>query len=47
MPYTNVFFLEITSLEPVSDDLIFLSLKKNIPQSYVKLYRAEFIKGDI
>ena len=47
MPYTKKFFIEITSLNKISDEVIFLSLSKNIKDSYVKLYRAEFIKGDI
>lgn len=47
MPYTKKFFVEITSLEPISDDVIFLSLSKNIKHGYVKLYKAELIKRDI
>lgn len=47
MPYTKRFFVEVTSLEPISDEVVFLSLSKNIKASYVKLYKAEFIKGDI
>jgi len=47
MPYNKKFFVDITSLEPISDEVIYLSLSKNIKDSYVKLYKAEFIKGDI
>jgi len=47
MPYTKRFFMEITSLEPISDNVIYLSLSKNIKNSYVKLYKAELIMRDI
>jgi len=41
MVYTKKYFIEITTLEPVSNDRIFLSLKRNIKNSYIKLYSAE------
>lgn len=47
MPYTKRFFAEITSLHPIKDETVFMALSKNIEDSYVKLYKAEFIKGDI
>lgn len=38
MVYTKKIFLEIVSLDRVSDNKIFLSLKKNIPDSHIKLH---------
>jgi len=47
MPYTKKYFIEITSLEKISDNKVFLALKKNFDKTYVKLYAAELIKRDI
>lgn len=47
MPYTKRFFITITSLKPIKDEIVYRSLSKNIANSFIKLYKAEFIKGDI
>lgn len=38
MVYTKKLYLEITSIDRVTDDKIYLSLKKNIPDSFIKMY---------
>ena len=43
MVYTKMFFIEITTLEQISNDRVFLSIKRNIPDSFVKLFSAENI----
>lgn len=47
MPYTKKYFIEITSLNKISDEKLFLAIKKNFDKTYVKLYSAELLKRDI
>lgn len=47
MPYTKKYFIEITSLDKISDEKIFMALKKNFDKTYIKLYKAELLKRDI
>jgi hypothetical protein len=40
MVHTIKLFVEITTLEPTTVERIYLSLSKNIPQSFIKIYEA-------
>lgn len=37
-------FIEITTLKKINKDIVFLSLKKNIPESHISIYSAERIE---
>jgi len=41
MVYTKKYFVEITTLEPTTDDLVYLSLTKNIPNSFIQIFVAD------
>ena len=43
MVHTKKLFIEITTIDKISNDLIFLALKKNIQNSYIKIFSAEQI----
>ena len=43
MVSTKRYFLEITALEPFSDDNLAFSLSKILPNSNVKVYKADNI----
>ena len=48
MVYTKKLFVQITSIDKVTDSLIYHSLKKNLPKSFIKIYKSEeLIIGDI
>jgi hypothetical protein len=40
MVYTKKMFIEITTLEPIKIEKIYLSLSRNIPQSHISIYEA-------
>ena len=44
MVYTKKLFIEITTLKKINKDIIYLSLKKNIPESHISIYSAERIE---
>jgi len=41
MVYTKRYFIEITTLNQMSDDLVYLSLDKNIKDSFITIYKIE------
>ena len=41
MVYRKLYFVKIASLEPISNDKVFLSLSKNIKDSHIQLINAE------
>lgn len=41
MVYRKLYFVKIASLEPISNDKVFLSLTKNIKDSHIQLIKAE------
>ena len=41
MPYTEKYYIEITTLDKMKRDRVFLILKKNIPQSFIKMYKVK------
>ena len=49
MVYTKRYFIEITTLETVSTEKVFLSLSKNITQSCIKIFEVydDFSYGDV
>jgi hypothetical protein len=41
MVHTKRYFIEITTLYPLNDDLVFLSLDKNIKDSFIKISKVD------
>jgi hypothetical protein len=41
MVYTYRYFIEITTLNPMKSDLVFLSLERNIQKSFIKMYKID------
>jgi len=47
MVYTKTYFIKVTTLHKINDDIIFMALSKNIHDSYIELYKGELLKKDI
>jgi hypothetical protein len=45
MVYTKKLFVEITTLDPISTDIIYLSLSKNIKNSFIQIFVASEINA--
>ena len=41
MVYTKRYFIEITTLEPISTNRVYLSLSKNFVESFIKIFGVE------